>query len=239
MKRTARFLTFLPAVFLFLISPLYADSIGQGDLLLELDSVFIGSSAPSGTQPWLAATFTNLDPVMVNEQLTYRVQLTMSSGGLATGSGQSVGSWFFNVTDELPALGLLQFDYLSGDSASVINRVAQAAGPLEDFVFDIKFEFLSTSSIFGPGETSSYLISSTFAIDALSFAFPSTSGAASYYSASNILGLAAGGSWIGAVTAQTPGPGPGPTPVPEPATVILLGLALTGLTFFYGKRNTA
>ncbi len=165
----------------------------------------------------------------------------MASSGLATASTQSVGSWFFNVTDALPALGLLKFESFSGNQATILRGrdSLEAGGGL---FFDL--EFLFDVSPFAPGKTSTYILSSSQPIDALSFSFLSTntSGLTNYYSSANVQGITGGlSSWIAAATAQTPGPGPGPgpAPVPEPATMILLGCGLSGLTIFGRKKIIA
>ena len=98
MKRTAKFFVFLLAVFAVSTSPLCADSLTQGDLLLSLGTVYAGIGTPQGTSPWLSATFQNLG--------TNLVQLTMDSSGLASGSTEYVSNWFFNFNPSSEVLGL-------------------------------------------------------------------------------------------------------------------------------------
>ncbi len=228
MKRTIRFFAFLLAVFSASISPLHAVSLTQSDLLFNLDLVYTGSATPQGTAPWLTATFENVS--------TNSVQLTLAYSALNAGSSDYVSSWFFNFNPALEVLGL-NVTLVSGVAADPIIKAADGVRAGGDLLFDLQFSF--TANDFNAGDSSVYLISSTVAnesIDALSFSFLSANSLSltNYYSAANILGS---GSWISSATAQTPGPGP--SPVPEPATVILLGLALGGLTFFSSKRKPA
>jgi hypothetical protein len=231
MKKTAVSLIFLLALFSVLTSPLYADNLTQGDLLFSLDSVYADSAPPAGTPPWLTATFENVG--------ANSVQLTMAYSALDAGSSDYVGSWFFNFNPAQDLFGL-NFSYVTGIAAGPINPITLSVDGVPaggGLLFNIQFSFAANN--FNPGDSSVYLISSpSDPINADSFRFLSAGGSTNYYSSANILST---GSWIASATAQTPtpGPGPGPTPVPEPATVVLLGLALTGLTFFYGKRNTA
>jgi hypothetical protein len=222
----------LSALLLILLS---AANPSATQITLDLDTAYVTPTVtPVGTSPWLVAEFTDLTQ--------NSVQLTMNTTGLAAGTSQFVGNWFFNVTD--PLLGLLNFQYASGIQASILlapdQRVA-GGGQL----FDIEFDFVTPAGQLVPGAQSVYLISSLDPqqpISAESFASLSVSSSSqvNYYSAALVEGIGSElSSWIAAPTVTTPGPGPGPTPVPEPATVVLLGLALTGLTFFYGKRKTA
>jgi hypothetical protein len=220
----------LSALLLILLS---AANLGANQITLDLDTAYVTPTVtPVGISPWLVAEFTDIVP--------NSVQLTMATTGLATATTQSVGNWFFNVAD--PLIGLLSFQYTSGSQASIFlaPNLREAGGGQ---FFDIEFDFASGQ--FLSGTQSVYLISSldpSQPISAESFASLSFSSSSqvNYYSAALVEGIGSGlSSWIAAPTVTTPGPGPGPTPVPEPATVILLGLALTGLTFFYGKRNTA
>jgi hypothetical protein len=232
MKRTAKFFVLLLAVFAVSTSPLLADNLAEGDLLLSLDTVYAGVGTPQGTSPWLMATFENL--------AANSVQLTMAYSGTASGT-EYVSNWLFNFN---PASEVLNLDIrsLSGIGADPIVKAVDGVKAGGDLLFDIQFSFAANT--FNAGDTSVYLLSSTEAnepIDALFFSFLSTnsSGLTNYYSSANIIGAGGGiNSWIAAATAQTPGPGPGPgpTPVPEPATMILLGLGLGGLSVFGRKK---
>lgn len=226
MKKTTWFVVLLLAVFPFSISPLHADNLTQGGLLFSLDLVYAGSATPQGAPPWLTATFENVG--------TNSVQLTLAYSALDAGSSNYINSWFLNFNPEQEVLGL-NFTLVSGVAADPIIKAADGLRAGGDLLFDVQFSFAANS--FNPGASSVYLITSTVdSIDALSFSFLSTNASSltNYYSAANILGS---GSWIASATAQTPGPGP--SPVPEPATAILLGIALTGLTFFGSKRKPA
>jgi len=230
MNKSPKLFVILLAVFTVSISPLYADSLTSGDLLFNLDSVYTGSITPQGTPPWLTATFVNLG---LNS-----VQMTLEYSALPTASTEYVSSWFFNFNPSLEVLGLA----IVPQSGIVADPITKAADGVKagDLSYDIQFSFAANN--FNAGKTSSYLISSTIpgeTIDALSFSFLSTNalGLTNYYSAANIQAI---NSFISAASAIVPGPGPGPdpgpAPVPEPATMILLGVGLSGLTVFGRKK---
>lgn len=215
------------ALLLILLS---AANLNAAQLTLDLDTAYLTPAVtPVGTSPWLVAEFTDI--------AQNSVQLSMSTTGLATGASQSVGNWFFNVTDSL--LGLLDFQYVSGSEGSIFLAPNQrvAGGGL---LFDIEFDFETDQ--FAPGAQSVYLISSLDAsqpISSESFALDSifSSTQTGYYSAAFVEEV---GSWIAASSATIPGPGPdpdpGPKPVPEPATIMLLGFGLSGLIAFSRKK---
>jgi hypothetical protein len=217
------------ALFFFLLS---AANLNANQLILDLDTAYLNPAAtPVGTVPWLTAEFTDI--------ADNSVQLTMSTSGLETGVSQSVGNWFFNVTDSL--LGLLNFQYVSGSEGSIFLAPNQrVAGG--DLSFDIEFDFAAAQ--FAPGTQSTYLISSLDSsqpISSESFALDSIfSPTQSYYSAALVEGV---GSWIAASSATIigpgPGPGPDPAPVPEAATIVLLGFGLSGLLAFGRKKFSA
>jgi hypothetical protein len=214
---------------------LSAANLSATQLTLDLDTAYVTPTiTPVGTLPWLVADFTDI--------AQNSVQLTMTATGLATGTTQSVGNLFFNVTDSL--LGLLNFQYGSGSQASIFlaPNLREAGGGQ---FYDIELDFVTGQ--FAPGAQSVYLISSLDSsrpITSESFASlsVSTSPQVNYYSSALVEGIGGGlSSWIAAATATTPGPGPGPgpAPVPEPATMILLGLGLGGLTVFGRKKFLA
>jgi hypothetical protein len=232
MKSTVKFWTFLLTALAVAASPVCADSLAQGDLLFELNLVYVGSATPQGTPPWLTATFQNLG--------TNSVQLTMNYSGVTSGSTEYVSSWFFNFNPDLDLFALV-IDSQPGTVEAIPSYGPDGETAGDNLKFDIKFSFSDTA--FTAGNTSVILISSTDLIDASSFDFLSTNNnnpvSTNYYSAANILGIAGGlNSWVAAATAQTPSPGPspGPSPVPEPATMILLGCGLGGLTILGRKK---
>jgi hypothetical protein len=214
------------------VSPLNASPIDLGDLSFGLDQPYAGTAAsPQGISPWMSAKFENLS--------ANSVRLTMDAGNLAAGSSQWVSAWFFNFNDNLNIFNL-DFTLQSGiNGNSVLPNIPDGTGRL----FDFKFEF--DPFIFVPGAVSVYDITyKDGTIDASSFEFKSVSNdpaTVNFYSAAIVQGIGAAGNLVSQIAADTalkpgPGPGPGPNPVPEPATMLLLCIGLTGLSFF-GRKN--
>lgn len=199
-------------------------------LTFDLNTPFTAQGTGSPLEAaWLSATFTDV---------TGGVQLSLSTAGLPTGS--YVTQWYFSIFQNTEIgspsqLGLttdprLQLFLLSPD-----NLNAGPTGATVGNGFDILLSFSTSGDLFENQDTATFLFSDPAGIIADWFNQLNTAGV--FYAAASVIGLDGAGVWIAATSATTPGPGP--SPVPEPATAILLGIALTGLTFFGSKRKSA
>jgi hypothetical protein len=140
------------------------------------DVEFSGGTAPTGTGPWITATFDD-----TAADTGFDVRLIMSANNLV--DSEFIGVWFFNLDETLDP-GLLTFNAVdTGDAAAKImtndiNKSAhfKAAG---SGIFDIRFDFQQKESDrFISGETVIYDIGYTGdKLTAHSFDFLSESGA--------------------------------------------------------------
>ena len=119
---------------------------------IELTIEFSGGSDPSGTPPWLRATFTDV--------AEGGVHLTLKS--LLQGATEFVTIWNFNLNEDLDP-SLLEFTHLSGSPVATDtlgNR--NEYKPDGDGLFDIEFRFPNENddpgNRFGPGDEVTYLI---------------------------------------------------------------------------------
>lgn len=198
-------------------------------LQFDLDTEFSGGTEPSGTAPWLTATFDNND---TNDFDTTTVLLTMDSSSL-TGT-EGILDWYFNF-DPNENSSNLTITYVSGAQASSINQGDDSWMANGDGKYD--FQFLFNDEEFNPNMTSVYEVSYTSAITFNSFNFLSApDGSPGVYGTAaqinDINGNNQGSGFIGASAGAI---------VPEPvsSSLFLVGAATLGFRRFWKRRKTA
>lgn len=199
-------------------------------LTFELGGEFSGGSDPSGTPPWLQATFTDVAPGEVDLELTSLLQ----------SSTEFVSQWLFNL-DPLLDPNNLSFSFVAGTAASSISPLVDDTDAYKadgDGFFDIQFNW--TSNTFTQGSSATYTLTSSDSITVDSFDFPSAMGGGQgvFGSAAHVQGINVEDSgWIGATTTNG---GDGEI-VPEPSSIALLaagGILLVG-GFLRSRRRRA
>ena len=176
-------------------------------VIFELNNEFSGAQTPTGTPPFLRATFSD---VMGG------VELKLES--LLNGATEFVNVWNFNLDPNLNP-NLLSFAFQSGSpNSATINTGVNAFMADGDGQFDIQFDWPNGGAgRFNGSDMVTYLITSSEAISAASFDFLSSpaGGHGPFPTAAHVQGIGDGGSgWI---------------TIPEPTSGLLMLGALAGI----------
>lgn len=199
--------------------------------VITLGEEFSGASDPSGTPPWLQATFTDV---------VGGVQLTLAS--LLQDPAEFVDEWMFNLDPTLDPTALsIAYQSRTGSFGSnpVVSTGVNAFKADGDGFYDIRFVFdkAPPSDRFGNTDSVTYLISGITGLDAADFLFWDQGGSkGDFMSAAHIQGIAPDGQnsgWIGGDDGSLP-----PEQIPEPGMLFLMGAGLLGLGMAR-RRTTA
>lgn len=161
---------------------------------------------PSGSGPWLTATFEDIGADLV--------KLTMTATNLV--GSEDVRQWGFNINPTLEAsLASLTFTHISGVTAASIDVGADASNEGPSHGYDFQFNWGSGSnSVFVAGVSSVYNLGGISGLNANSFNFASEGGAPSFFTAAHIQQIPGAGddsAWIGSGASRNV--------VPEPSAV--------------------
>lgn len=191
------------------------------------NGVFSGAS-PSGTSPWLSATF-------ADGGTAGHVTLTMDASNLS--SGEFVSDFFFNLDPSLQASSL-SYTYVSGVAYSGLDTVTNDSKADGDGLYDIRFLFPTASGDrlgVGSGAAGSSSVYDIFGseLNANAFYFlscqksdgcQSAGGAGPFYAAAHIQGIPGSlSAWV--------------APIPEPADAAMLVAGLALMAFLARRRK--
>lgn len=190
---------------------------------INLDQVFTGPT-PSGTAPWLVATF-QFDPgTSGTDTGTLTLTSYLSDGNFVQGGSGATG-WRFNLGN----IGLTGSDCTAGNCGTLDTSVKGGPGGLGSYDFGYSW---TESSRFDGSDTATY----TLTFDSVFTTSPFTANDSGWISAAHIQGIPLGNgtcsAWIvdagdgtGTLVGGGCGSG-GTTDVPEPGVLGLFGLGV-------------
>ena len=179
------------------------------EVIYNFDNVFSGVTVPSNP-PWMTETFNDVSPGVVS--------LTISNTDLT--GGEFIGGVYINI-DPQDNVNSLHFSLVSQRGSFTDPTVNLGEDKFKadgDGYYDILLSFgTANGTTFGPGNSITYTLSGFTGLNALDFAYISTSsgGHGPFYSAAHVQGVGANSAWIN--------PSQLVTIVPEPAPAAVFG----------------
>lgn len=213
-----------------------ASSARADQLTLALSDVVSGSSAPSGSKPWVDAVFTS--------EGANTVQLTITNN---MKSPESVSAFYFNVLSSIVP-NTLSFTPSKGVTAGVDNSAVLSG--IGKFDFEITFGTRNSAYTLGAGASATFTITGT-GITAASFDATSTPTRSwddddkktAWYGLAVVTGsqqyCGNQNDWIGDKKGGKTPPVYTPNVAPEPAslTMALIGLTMAGGRYVLNRRR--
>jgi len=205
----------------------------SASLIIPLNFEYSGGTPPSGSTPWITATFDSI------QSDTDTVRLTMEADNLI--GSEFISKWYFNLNPALDPNDIVadNFSFTRVSGAGLEKGIdAFKAGP--DGMFDLLFDFPipngGSADRFEGGDKVALDLTLAGGLVPSDFNFLSAPGNESgdkgpFLSAAHIQSIGGGSGWIA--------PNPNPNPVPEPASMLLVSAGLIGLAGFGRRRFKA
>jgi hypothetical protein len=188
----------------------YGSPASATTITYELNLEFSGADVPSGV------------PTVALDDMNVPGSVLVTITGNLSGK-EFIDDVYLNYAGDATTLN---FAYQSGQAVNSILTGNQYKADGDGW-YDILFNYPPPGNKFGPGETSTYLVTAPGLL-ATAFLLPSTPGGGNgvYFAAAHVQGIGAdgeGSGWVGDIDGPTPGPG---NIVPEPSSLALLGFGV-------------
>lgn len=198
-------------------------SVNAGVLTFELDHEFSGAVAPSGTGPWLTATF---DDNGSAGTVTLSLEANLSSG-------EFIDNFYFNLDPNLHPINDLSISTPYAPELSGWVRGPDCCKADGDGFYDVQLNFYNSGAnrFDATDIVTVYLIGNGITASSFDYLSAPGGGKGPFLAASHVQGTGAGNQDSGWIA-----PSNGTTQIPAPASMLLLGIGLLGLGFARKNR---